>query len=277
MNAPLPHGFSGILMASKKKFLVVTDLDATFLDHSYSWDEAKPAMARLRELGLPLVLNSSKTVAEMEDLATELGLQSPLVAENGGLLAIPNDRTGVYSVQIKGLPRKEILEVAHGLRSHMGYKFEGFADWSDQELAERSGLSIIQSQRSLARLATEPFLWEESESLRLEFVDQLSIQGIRMLRGGRFWHLMGASDKADGSASVLEYYQELEPDTEWQVIALGDSANDTAMLEAADIAVVIPHSDGTHISPKAPRVVHAPFPATKGWNAAILSLLDEYH
>jgi mannosyl-3-phosphoglycerate phosphatase len=277
LNAPLPHKFSGILMASKKKFLVLTDLDATFLDHSYRWDVAKPAIARLRELGLPLVLNSSKTVAEMKDLATELGLQSPLVAENGGLLAIPNEHTGDYSLQIRGLPRKEILEVAHGLRSEMGYKFEGFADWSDQELAERSGLSIIQSQRSLARLATEPFLWEDSESLRLEFADQLSIQGIRMLRGGRFWHLMGASDKADGSASVLKYYQELEPDTEWQVIALGDSANDTAMLEAADIAVVIPHSDGAHISPKAPRVVHAPFPATKGWNAAILSLLDEYH
>jgi mannosyl-3-phosphoglycerate phosphatase len=277
LNAPLPHEFSGILMASKKKFLVLTDLDATFLDHSYSWDVAKPAIARLRELGLPLVLNSSKTVAEMKNLAMELGLQSPLVAENGGLLAIPNDRTGDYSVQIKGLPRNEILEVAHGLRSQMGYKFQGFADWSDQELAERSGLSIIQSQRSLARLATEPFSWEDSESLRLEFADQLSIQGIRMLRGGRFWHLMGASDKADGSASVLKYYQELEPDTEWQVIALGDSANDTAMLEAADIAVVIPHSDGAHISPKAPRVVHAPFPATKGWNAAILSLLDECH
>jgi mannosyl-3-phosphoglycerate phosphatase len=277
MNAPLPHEFSSILMASKKKFLVLTDLDATFLDHSYSWDKATPAIARLRELGLPLVLNSSKTVAEMKDLAMELGLQSPLVAENGGLLAIPNEHTGDYSLQIRGLPRKEILEVAHGLRSEMGYKFEGFADWSDRELAERSGLSIIQSQRSLARLATEPFLWEESESLRLEFADQLSIQGIRMLRGGRFWHLMGASDKADGTASVLKYYQELEPDTEWQVIALGDSANDTAMLEAADIAVVIPHSDGAHISPKAPRVVHAPFPATKGWNAAILSLLDEYH
>ena len=98
-----------------------------------------------------------------------------------------------------------------------------------------------------------------------------------MLRGGRFWHLMGAFDKADGSAFALKYYQELEPDTEWQVIALGDSANDTAMLEAADIAVVIPHSDGANISPKAPIVVHAPFPATKGWNAAILSLLNDYY
>ena len=52
-------------MATKKKFLVVTDLDSTLLDHNYNCDEAEPALACLRELGLPLVLNSSKTVAEM--------------------------------------------------------------------------------------------------------------------------------------------------------------------------------------------------------------------
>ena len=262
-------------MASKKKFLVVTDLDSTLLDHSYNYDEAEPALSCLRELELPLVLNSSKTVAEMEDLAIHLRFHSPLVAENGGLLAIPSERTGHYTIQVKGLPRKEILDVAHNLRSQMGYKFEGFADWSDQELAERTGLSITQSKLSHARLATEPISWQDTDPHRLEFADQLSALGIRMLRGGRFWHLMGAPDKADGSASALEYYQKREPDTDWHVIALGDSANDTAMLEAADIAVVIPHADGAHISPKAPRVIHASFPASKGWNAAILLLLDE--
>ena len=101
--APLPHHLPGILMASKKKFLVVTDLDASLLDHSYSWYEAKPALVRLRDLGLPLVLNSSKTVAEMKDLAMELGLDSPLVVENGGVLAIPKECTGDYSVQMQGL------------------------------------------------------------------------------------------------------------------------------------------------------------------------------
>ena len=196
------------------------------------------------------------------------------MAENGGLLAIPNELTGDYSVQIKGLPRKEILEAAHNLRSQMGYKFEGFADWSDQELAVRPAIDHT-IKLSHARLATEPISWHDTEPQRLEFADQLGVQGIRMLRGGHFWHLMGAPDKADGIASALEYYQEREPDTDWLVIALGDSCNDTAMLEAADIAVVIPHADGAHISLKAPRVIHASFPASKGWNAAILLLLDE--
>jgi len=263
-------------MPANKKLLVVTDLDATFLDHSYSWAEAKPAVARLRERGVPLVLNSSKTVAEMEDLAKELDLDSPIVAENGGLLAVRNERPGDYSVQIDGLPRIDILSAAHELRRQIGYHFEGFADWSDQELAERTGLSIPQAQRSRSRFATEPITWDDSELLRLAFARQLSGKGIRMLRGGRFWHLMGSADKADGSAAALKYYQNREPEIDWIVVALGDSANDTTMLEAADIAVVIPHADGPHISPNAPRVVHAPFPASKGWNAAILSLLDEY-
>jgi mannosyl-3-phosphoglycerate phosphatase len=60
------------------------------------------------------------------------------------------------------------------------------------------------------------------------------------------------------------------------VVVLGDSANDQKMLEAADIAVVIPHSDGPHISPEAPRVIVAPEPASKGWNAAILTILYEF-
>ncbi|MEC7236372.1 MAG: HAD-IIB family hydrolase, partial [Verrucomicrobiota bacterium] len=89
--ATLPRESQSILMATKKKFLVVTDLDSTLLDHNYNCDEAEPAIASLRELELPLVLNSSKTVAEMKNLAMHLGLHSPLVAENGGLLAIPNE------------------------------------------------------------------------------------------------------------------------------------------------------------------------------------------
>ncbi|WPJ96856.1 HAD-IIB family hydrolase [Coraliomargarita algicola] len=263
-------------MGQQKKLLFVTDLDATFLDHSYSWAQAAPAILRLRNLGVPLVLNSSKTLAEMEDLAKALDLDSPIVAENGGLLAIRKERPGDYSVEIKGIPRSEILLAAHDLRRQLGYRFEGFADWTDQELAERTGLSVPQAQRSRSRLATEPITWNDTELHRLAFADALASHGIRMLQGGRFWHLMGSADKADGSAAALKYYQDREPDVDWVLVALGDSANDTAMLEAADIAVVIPHVDGPHITPNAPRVVHAPYPTSKGWNAAVLTILDEY-
>jgi len=266
------------------KLLVVTDLDATLLDHNYSWAGAEPAIGRLRECGFPLILNSSKTLVEMKPLALALGLNTPIIAENGSVVALP-ERGGAggaggggaleYSIDIKGLPRQTILDAAHGLRGREGYKFSGFADWSTAELATLTGLSIEQAEASGTRLATEPIRWEDTEANRLRFADLLAAQGIRVLKGGRFWHLMGQADKADGVRTVRQYYELKEPNTAWQVLALGDSANDTAMLEAADIAVVVPHAEGPRIHPQAARVLHAPHPASAGWNAAILSILDE--
>lgn len=264
------------------KLMVVTDLDATLLDHNYSWAAAEPALGRLSESGLPLVLNSSKTLAEMEALAAALDLNAPIVAENGGLIAFPESSGGAagggldYAIDIRGLAREAILDAAHDLRAREGYRFSGFADWSTAELAALTGLSTEQAEASGKRFATEPIRWEDSEPNRLRFAESLSTKGIRMLRGGRFWHLMGDADKADGVAAVRAYIKEKEPDTLWRVLALGDSANDTAMLEAADIAVVIPHEDGPRIQPKTARLIHAPFPASAGWNAAVLALLDEF-
>lgn len=262
-------------MPLKTKLLVVTDLDATLLDHNYSWAAAEPAIGQLRERGFPLVLNSSKTLAEMKALALELNLDTPVIAENGGLVALPcSGGAPEYTIEIKGIGRETILDAAHGLRAREGYQFAGFADWSTTELAGLTGLSAEQAEASGTRLATEPIHWEDSEANRLRFAASLATQGIRMLKGGRFWHLMGPADKADGLWAVRQYFEQKEPAAAWQVLALGDSANDTAMLDAADIAVVVPHATGPRIQSQAARVLHAPYPASAGWNAAVLSLLD---
>ena len=264
-------------MGAGIKLLVVTDLDASLLDASYGWSAARPALDQMRAAGVPLVLNSSKTVAEMIDLAAEIGMRSPLVAENGGLVALPDD-SGDYRIELTGLSRQFILGKAHALRSSEGYRFAGFADWSAGQVAERTGLSVDAAERSRARRATEPILWEDTEPRLVEFQKALAASGIRVVRGGRFLHLMGTADKADGTKAVVAHFKETEPDiaeTHWTVVALGDSENDRAMLEAADIAVVLPHPEGARIAPKAPRVIVASQPSTRGWNAAILQILDE--
>jgi mannosyl-3-phosphoglycerate phosphatase len=262
-------------MCTRQQLLVVTDLDATLLDHSYSWSAAAPALSALKAAGIPLVLNSSKTVKEMKALVDELDLHSPIVAENGGLLAVPNVE-GDYTIELTGLSRDFILQQAHALRTQHAYHFQGFADWTASQVAERTGLSELMAQSAQARYATEPILWEDSNERLDAFQTALSVHGIRILRGGRFLHLMGEADKADGAAAALKFYQEAEPSVNWVVVALGDSANDCAMLEAADIAVVIPYEDGPRIEPNARRVLNAPLPASAGWNAALLSILDEY-
>jgi hypothetical protein len=47
------------------------------------------------------------------------------------------------------------------------------------------------------------------------------------------------------------------------------------MLESADIAIVIPHSDGFKIQVEAPQVIHAKHPSSKGWNDAIITLIHK--
>ena len=266
------------LMCAESKLLVVTDLDGTLLSESYSWALAQPALDAMRRMGVPLVLNSSKTVMEMQALARELKTDAPIVAENGGLIAVPNhtSEAGEFDVELTGLSRDFILAKAHALRVEAGYQFAGFADWSADEVAQRTGLTLSQAEAAQARYATEPILWEDSEERLLEFQAALAGSDIRILRGGRFLHLMGQADKADGSAAALKYFKKAMPDVVWKLVALGDSANDLAMLEAADIAVVIPRTDGGRIQPKAPRVIYAPYLSSHGWSEAMLKILNEH-
>ena len=273
-------------MSPPTQWLVVTDLDASLLDSTYSWDAAMPSLQRLQELGIPLILNSSKTLSEMSELANALGTMAPVVSENGGLISVHQDsglmdpqatslRSGNYLAEVNGLSREFITGIAHTLREEERYQFHGFSDWSPEQVSERTGLSHAMARRSLSRHATEPIVWDDSPERYDAFVASLAQAGIRVLRGGRFLHLMGEADKADGLVRARSLYEKTQPEIDYKTIAIGDSANDLAMLEAADIALVIPHADGPRIHPKAPQVLYAPTPSTKGWNDTILTLLTE--
>jgi len=57
-------------MTSNKSLLIVTDLDASLLEEDYSYTAALPAIEALKALECPIVLNSSKTLAELKQLSS---------------------------------------------------------------------------------------------------------------------------------------------------------------------------------------------------------------
>src|SRR4030042_950735 len=82
----------------KDRILVFTDLDGTLLDHrTYSFEPARPALRIMRESDIPLIICTSKTRAEVQEIRAALGNIDPFIVENGGAIFVPE---GYFSVEL---------------------------------------------------------------------------------------------------------------------------------------------------------------------------------
>lgn len=270
-----------------KPTLVFTDLDGTLLNHDdYSYAHAKPALAELDRLNIPLILVSSKTAPEMLKLRQELGNQAPLVAENGSLVMIPEnllidlgievDARSIsegYYYDYKGVTREQILQVLSELKSD--YRFTGFAWMTTQEIVQATGLSEAGAELAAERKASEPILWRDQEEQLPEFIELLEERKLRVVKGGRFYHVMGQCDKGDAVASLSKFYGHFYGEAP-HTVALGDSPNDLDMLKQVDTAIIVPHKDGIYMEDDALKNArHAPEDGAAGWNGALLTVLAE--
>lgn len=239
------------------RIVVVSDLDGTILRHEdYDATAALPALALLRERGIPLVIASSKTRSEIEAVRAALGIFDPFIVENGGALLWPVGCdpppppdaavAGPYGRIVYGTPYAVLREALPRLGEAIGVRFLGFGDVPSGTVAAWTGLAGEALQRSLRREYDEPFLPERplsaTEEAALE--NAAEAMGLRVTRGGRFHHLLGASDKALAARDVRRGYDRCGGPV--RLVAVGDGANDLGLLLEADVSVVVARPDGTH-------------------------------
>lgn len=262
--------------------LVITDLDGTLLDHdTYSFAPAVPVMERLRAAEIPLILNTSKTAAELQSLRTTLQNADPYVVENGSAVYFPADQSRLTaqkpgdSVHILGARRSEILSVIQKIRVDEKIQFTGFADMEVSEVIAYTGLSESNSRLAMTRDFSEPLIWQDSAHQLRKFEALIANHGLRLLRGGRFVHVIGACDKGKCLQWFRKDYSHSDQSTPL-IVALGDSQNDVAMLNAADIAVIVrsSHHEPPDLEKQSAVITTEKF-GPQGWADALTRILDD--
>lgn len=255
-----------------ERILVFTDLDGTLLDHeTYRFDAALPALDRLRRANIPLLLASSKTVAEIVRLRLALGFEDcAAIVENGAGLLEP----GAASIDTLDASRDRLLEALDRMPAALRERFSGFADWSLEETVERTGLTVEAAAAARERCFSEPGLWLGDDLGLVDFTAALSEFGITATRGGRFVTLSFGADKAARLIEIRERYRSDSGDLP-TTVALGDAPNDFEMLALADYGILLPNPALAHEQDSATGFRLAPVPGPKGWNQAVIELLDE--
>lgn len=267
--------------------VVFSDLDGTLLNRGdYRFDAAEPALNALRERQIPLVLVSSKTAPEMRLMTEALNNTHPFACENGSLVMMPSERMNELGVAVdermmsdgyyynyRGIDREQILQVLNDLKPD--YQFTGFAWMTDEEIAQATGLSLEVARLAGQRKASEPILWRDAPENLEDFTEAVTRNKLRVIQGGRFYHVLGQCDKGDAVASLLPRYEH-QYQTRPHCVVLGDSPNDVPMLALADTPIVMPRENGEYLEHETlNKAVRAPKHGPEGWNAAVLQLLDE--
>ena len=196
-----------------------------------SHERARPAIAALARLGVPLVLCSSRPRGEVMLVSRLLGLGAPVIVENGAALIVPDghlrggvpggERDGGFQVLRLG-PRRETLREAL------------------TEVAAAARVDI-RAAEAPGREHTVAFLVETEEDAAA-LAQAAAERGLRVARAERLYHLCGGADKGLAVRTLLSLYQRegRRPGT----IALGAWQVDLPMLRAVQRPIVLPGPDG---------------------------------
>lgn len=278
-----------------QKLLISSDLDGTLIDHqSYSFEAALPALQRCKTLGIPIVLNTSKTYQEAITIQAELDIKAPIIVENGSALYfdksvarnleenLVNSNSPKSDVKVFGVERSVVLDFINNIRQSKKWQFEGFNDWSVDDIASNTGLTLEAAKEANSKQYSEPFIWNDTKTALAEFIALAKQKNLKVLKGGRFYHLQGSTDKAkplDWLMQNVHKVFKLEPEKNIKLtttlICLGDNHNDVAMLNIADIPVCVrsPVADYPSLSTDK-EIIYTEGFGPVGWSEAILAIIE---
>jgi mannosyl-3-phosphoglycerate phosphatase len=274
----------------KPRIMVVTDLDGSVLDfNTYSWQAALPAIRLLKRRHIPLVFCTSKTRAEVVQLQQHMGLTDPFISETGGAIWFHPAHTptkptgagklaGLYAI-VLGLPYRTLRGALIEYRTTAKLEIIGFGDLPAEQVGKLCAVPAQVAPLVKQRDFDEPFIFAQPPTTKTidDMRRHFSRRGMRIIQGGRFYHLVGDTDKGTAIHRLRQWYEK-QTGARVTIIGLGDSPNDISLFAAADIPILVKRHDGRY-DPRVraaikTRLAGAVGPA--GWNRAVLHVLKKF-
>ena len=266
-----------------RQIVVVTDIqDNSSEIGTRSLRDESAGLGFLMSHGIPLVIRSRRTRAEIERLRRTLGLVTPFISEHGSALFLPRGcfpfvtdsaRPALGGEVIAfGKPHDEILNALIVASREVKAAMVTVSDLPIPDVARELAISTIEAQVAKHREYTELFRLADDNALILSrLINALRRRGIRCVPHGRHQLATATPDCADSLLTLRKLWRLTWGDH--VMIGLGDNEDDVDWLQHVDIPIIV-QSDRPNVSGRAvatlPTAHVTRWPGEHGWSEAIL-------
>ncbi|MGB6200339.1 MAG: hypothetical protein WBF35_12400, partial [Candidatus Acidiferrales bacterium] len=251
----------------------------------------------LERRSVPWVIFSGLTRAQLDPVRRKLGHTGPFVTEHGGGVFVPQgyfpvriegqERSGNFQMLPLAKPYLETVAALEDLAKEAGVSVASISQMSLHETEQNTGMSRREAEQFRLRDFEEPFFFAGATEKRIaRFVELARKRGYHAKPGPIFWNFSSVPDSGEAARRLAKLFRASAPkQRQSQLVAIGASAEDIAMLTAADRGIMLPAENaaedpanpaeprGAHASNQSRRFEHAKYSGPEGWADAVLGVL----
>jgi mannosyl-3-phosphoglycerate phosphatase family protein len=241
--------------AADPQVVVFAAVDDLFAPSAPSQVRAlRRAFTELERSGVPVVIWSDRTRAEIEMVRQQIGSRAPFISEEGAALFVPacwfqfpfdaSRTVGVYRVIEFGANYDQVVATLHQVAASVGVAVTGLRDLAIEEVAKDLRISLLGARLVKLREYGELFRIDDpNPASRGRLFRALRAAGLACWHGTPFDYASGLGDKrvAIGTAQRLLAHGGRRLVT----VGIGSRPHHLPVLHAAEVRIVIRDGDTT--------------------------------
>lgn len=248
------RGLAQLVGAGRVIHLIFVNLDGTLLSGPRRMSErAKRTITNVREAGVEVVLVSSRAPRAIRPFHQQLGLQTPVIADNGALLWNVQTGSGITHIPLDAVLAAEIVEAGRKLGAVVNIESddEWFADRLGNVVSEGIRSRETRGPDSVGNLDEILAAGEHIDKMFLDFRDlpgdafQGALASLKRQFGDRatiyetassFIDITSADATKAAMAQMLARHMQIPAE---QTMAIGDHDSDAGLLRWAGIGAAM--------------------------------------